>query len=262
MIKTNFALLFIFCLSTASVYSDENPKVIHVLVALCDNEFQGIVKVPKTLGNGDSTETNLYWGCDGGVRATFHKNPKWTFLKSIKNPSSVILERTVFLHKSSNTLLVADGYRGRYIKNTLDDFFTLLAGRQIENEEEQIPLLNKKIRAGSNASLIVYLGHNGLMDINFDPLPNGRSGKQALVLCCKSQQYFQPILDKYGVKPILLTTQLMYPGAMILEEAFEGWIKGETREQIRIRAGEAYAKNQKISSKSGIGVFSKLSNSP
>jgi hypothetical protein len=261
MLKSNLGLLlFLLFLSTGSAHSNENPKVIHVLVALCDNEFQGIVKVSKSLGNGDNTETNLYWGCDGGVRATFRKSPQWKLVKIIKNPKPFVLERAVFLHKESNTLLFADGYRGRYIKNTLDDFFALLAGRQIEKEEEQIPQLNKMIRAGSNASLVVYVGHNGLMDVKFDSLPDGRSGKQAIVLCCKSQQYFQSILSNYGVQPVLLTTQLMYPGAMILEEAFEGWIKGETREQIRIRAGETYAKNQKISVKAGIGVFSKLSN--
>ena len=32
----------------------ENPgRVIHVLVALCDNENQGIVPVPASLGNGE-----------------------------------------------------------------------------------------------------------------------------------------------------------------------------------------------------------------
>ncbi len=259
MFKSNYVFLLLFLLlSASSVNSEESPKVIHVLVALCDNEYQGIVKVPKAIGNGDNPETNLYWGCSGGVRAIFHKSAQWQLVKTIKHPRSAVLERAVFLHKASKTLLVADGYQGRHIKRTLEDFFALLAGRQIENEYEQVPQLDKRIRAGSNASLIVYVGHNGLMDIKFESLPNGRSEKQAIVLCCESRQYFQSILNNYGVKPALLTTQLMYPGAMILEEAFEGWIKGETRNQIRIRAGEAYAKNQKISGKSGIGVFSKL----
>jgi hypothetical protein len=259
MIKANFTLLALFLLLSAGPgFADDDGKVIHVLVALCDNEFQGIVKVSKALGNGDNTETNLYWGCDGGVRATFRKSANWKLVKIIKNPKTFVLERAVFLHKATNTIMVADGYRGRYIKNTLEDFFTLLAGGRIEKEDEPIPQLNKIIRAGSHASLVVYVGHNGLMDIHFDSLPKGRSEKQAIVLCCKSLQYFQSTLNNYGVQPILLTTQLMYPGAMILEEGFEGWIKGETLDQIRIRAGEAYAKNQKISAKSGIGVFSKL----
>lgn len=37
-------------------------RVIHVLVALCDNENQGIVPVPAFLGNGEDPQKNLYWG--------------------------------------------------------------------------------------------------------------------------------------------------------------------------------------------------------
>jgi hypothetical protein len=44
--------------------------------------------------------------------------------------------------------------------------------------------------------------------------------------------------------PLNLTipTHLICPGAMVLEGAFEGWIRGEFREPIRMRAGEAYSK--------------------
>jgi hypothetical protein len=250
-----FLLVF---LSANIARAEEGARVVHVLVALCDNEFQGIVKVPKHLGNGDDVNSNLYWGCSGGVRAAFSRNPEWKLVKTSKNPRPGVLERAVYQHKSGNVFLVADAYRGRKIKQALEDFFSLLAGRSIENEAESIPQLKKEIRAGSNASLVVYLGHNGLMDIRFESLPIGRSGKEAIVLCCASEQYFKAILNHYGVKPILLTTQLMYPGAMVIETAVEGWIKGETLQQIRVRAAEAYAKNQKISSKSAIKVFSKL----
>ena len=44
------------------------PVVVHVVVALCDNEHQGIVPVPATLGNGQDPRNNLYWGALYGVR--------------------------------------------------------------------------------------------------------------------------------------------------------------------------------------------------
>jgi hypothetical protein len=238
-------------------HADDNGKVIHVLVALCDNDHQGIVKVPKHLGNGDDTKSNLYWGSSGGVKDTFSRSSEWKLIKTVQNPKPSILERAVFQYKSGGIFLVADGYRGRDIKKTLEDYFAVLAGKQIENEREPVSQLHRDVQCGSGASLVVYLGHNGLMDIQFDKMPGGRSTKEAIVLCCKSEEYFSKILNQYGAKPILLTTQLMYPGAMVLEAAFEGWIKGETREQIRIRAGKAYAQNQKISEKSATGVFSK-----
>ena len=55
--------------------------------------------------------------------------------------------------------------------------------------------------------------------------------------------------------PLLTTTQLMYPGGFVLRAALDGWIAGETPEQIRQRAAAAYARNQKISAKSAAGVF-------
>jgi hypothetical protein len=256
------ALIGKVCLFPASpsgvVRAEEGNKVIHILVALCDNDHQGIVKVPKDIGNGDDAKSNLYWGCSGGVKAQFRKSPEWKLIKTVQNPRPAVLERAVFQHNSGNFFLVADGYRGREIKKTLEDFFEILAGRQIEKEREPISQLNREIHAGSGASLVVYLGHNGLMDITFESMPSGKSSKEAIVLCCKSQQYFSKLLDGYGAKPVLLTTQLMYPGAMILEAAFEGWMKGETREQIRVRAGKAFAPNQKISEKAATGIFSKL----
>jgi hypothetical protein len=259
-------LIFIGIIGAASLYpmpsstmahANEETNVIHVLVALCDNDHQGIVKVSKHLGNGDDTKLNLYWGNGGGVKSVFSKSPEWKLIKTVPNPKPEILERAVFQHKSGKVFLVADGYRGREIKKALEDFFTLLAGKQIEKEREPVSQLNREIHAGSGASLVVYLGHNGLMDIEFESLPSGQSAKDAIVLCCKSKQYFSSILDKYGANPVLLTTQLMYPGAMVLEAAFDGWLLGETREQIRVRAGKAMAENQKISEKSAIGIFSK-----
>jgi len=99
-----------------------------------------------------------------------------------------------------------------------------------------------------------------LMDFQFEEYPplEKEKVKDCIVLCCKSRQYFSPIIKKYNANTVLLTEQLMYPGAMVLEAAIEGWIKGENKEMIRIRAAESYAKNQGISVKSAKGIFSKL----
>ena len=54
-----------------------SAKVIHVLVALCDNENQGIVPVPAFLGNGEDPTKNLYWGAAFGVKTFFGKSKSW-----------------------------------------------------------------------------------------------------------------------------------------------------------------------------------------
>jgi len=108
--------------------------------------------------------------------------------------------------------------------------------------------------------LVVFIGHNGLMDFNLSPptrLPNTKR-PDCVVLCCKSEAYFRARLTSAGGHPVLLTTQLMYPGAFILEAAAETWLAGGKLGGIRESAGAAYARNQKISRKSGVGVFADL----
>ena len=51
------ALLLVF-INTHHVFGQ--TKTIHVFVALCDNENQGIVKVPAVIGNGQDARNNLY----------------------------------------------------------------------------------------------------------------------------------------------------------------------------------------------------------
>ena len=109
--------------------------------------------------------------------------------------------------------------------------------------------------------MVVYIGHNGLMDFDL-PKPT-KSGKQAkapdcVVLCCRSEQYFKTRIEAAGGRPILLTTQLMYPGAFILRAVADSWLDGEKRSAIRESAGIAYAENQKLSKKAGTGVFADL----
>src|SRR5688500_17366703 len=52
-------------------------KVVHVFVALCDNEHQGIAPVPAKLGDGRDPANNLYWGAMYGVKTFFRRSPDW-----------------------------------------------------------------------------------------------------------------------------------------------------------------------------------------
>ena len=63
MKKITFMIIF----SNTFLFS-QPPKSIHIIVALCDNEFQGIVPVSDLLGNGREPGTNLYWGALFGVK--------------------------------------------------------------------------------------------------------------------------------------------------------------------------------------------------
>src|SRR5689334_14538191 len=74
-------------------------QTIHVLVALCDNKYQGIVPVPKSIGNGQDPASNLYWGCDLGLKTYFkRKTSDWSLVLTQKTGRDTILERLVFRH--------------------------------------------------------------------------------------------------------------------------------------------------------------------
>jgi hypothetical protein len=223
-------------------------RVIHVMVALCDNENQGIVPVPAHLGNGEDTEKNLYWGAAYGVRTFFSKSKNWKKLAELQNPKADVLQRVVFKHNTQNVYLVADAYRGSRMKSTIDDFFSAVSGKRLENVE--LPGLTLQVMG--SAGMVVFVGHNGLMDAKLETSPKKYDDEKrdAVILACASRSYFSPHLKNTGAEPLLWTSNLMAPEAYTLHDAIEGWIINETPQQVRVRAAAAYARYQKISRRS------------
>ncbi len=235
-----FILVFLL-FSFKSVAAE--TRTIHVVVALCDNVNQGIVPVPKILGNGQDAKNNLYWGAAFGVK-TFLKNSKeWTLVKTISNPKENILERLIFKHKISDTWLLADAYDGAKIKNATIDVLDFSAG----NKPEKINLDSLNLVFGGNSNLVVYIGHDGLMDFQLATTWKKANDKkrETIILACASKNYFSEHLRITGASPLLWTTNLMCPEAYTLKAALEGWIKHESNEQIRERAAAAYDQYQK-----------------
>lgn len=226
----------------------ENPgKVIHVLVALCDNENQGIVPVPAHLGNGTDPAKNLYWGAAFGIKTFFTKSTNWEKIADFQNPKENVLERIVFKYKNKDIFLVADAYDGSKMKQTIDDFFAAVSGNKLENVETN----GKTLQIFGSANLVAFVGHNGLMDFNLksQPVKSDEEKRDAVILACASRNYFSAPLKKTGAHPVLWTSNLMAPEAYILHDALEGWVNGEPNEEIRTRGAKAYAKYQKISLK-------------
>ncbi len=232
----------------------QNPgKVVHVLVALCDNVNQGIVPVPAFLGNGEDTVRNLYWGASYGVKTFFSKSASWTRLAVIANPKPNVLERLVFKHKTQNVYLVADAYRGSKMREMVDDFFAGLAGAKREN----VAVGENTLQILGSANLVAFVGHNGLMDFTLEnqPAKKDEAERNAVILACASRSYFSAPLKKTSAKPLLWTSNLMAPEAYILHDALDGWVRGETDEQVRNRAAAAYAKYQRISLRSALNLL-------
>lgn len=236
-----------------AVQAGERPRVIHVMVALCDNAHQGIVPVPDMLGNGEKPGSNLYWGAMYGMRTVFNRSPDWVRVQNsdIAAEDSV-LERCVFRSVSDPTvILVADAYRGKAIRTAISDFLNKAGGNA-----DPVPIQIDKGRLPVPA-LVVYVGHNGLMDFS---LPENTPSEMvrspdAIVLACKSRDYFEDRLEHLGARPILLTTGFMAPEAYVLEAALAGWVSGETGGQIRKRAASAYNRYQKCGQNAALRLF-------
>ncbi len=236
-----------------------NPgKLIHVVVALCDNEYQGIVPVPARIGNGDDPANNLYWGAAYGVKTFFQKSKEWKLIKSIQNPKPAVLERVVFKHHSRDVYLVADAYRGREIRQTTIDFLQFAAGAQDEILDVQVGSRRVDFTAGAGADLVAYVGHDGLMDFTLAEYPRKSDNRRrdVIILACASKAYFRDAVRETGANPLLWTTGLMAPEAYVLRSAIDGWIVNESGEDIRKRAAGAYNTYQKCGMKAALNLFS------
>jgi hypothetical protein len=258
-IAQNLAVILLFCsLNTISISAKKElfPRTVHAFVALCDNQNQGIVPVSALLGDGTKAETNLYWGAMYGVKSYFMRNPDWTLIASIKRPSNETIERCVFQHKKSNTYLVADAYQGRLIETAILNFLKTISGEleavQLHDGTSHRVILDQ----GESPDLVVYVGHNGLMDFTPASFPQrSERRRNAIILACKSADYFEQPLKKAGGEPLLWTTNLMAPEAYTLKAALDGWILGEDGRNIRLRAAYAYHSFQKCNLRSAQNLF-------
>ena len=241
----------------ASAVTRASPRIVHVFVALADNQHQGIVPVPAALGNGSDPPRNLYWGAAFGVKTYFKASHEWELLWSGRGPKDAILERCVFKNNKENVFLIADAYEGSQINSAVNDFLSAAAGINLEKISVKMSASEVPLTIGGGADLAVYVGHDAFMDFQIPPIAGTREAKprRTIVLACASKAYFGPYIRQTGAEPLLWTTGLMAPEAYTLKAALDGWIAGEDDEAIRKRAAQAYDKYQKCGSRAALRLF-------
>jgi len=230
------------------------PLVAHVVVALADNESQGIAQVSATLGDGYSPRTNLYWGALYGVKTFFSRSKTWTRIQTKKPDNPDILERVAFTTKmlragsEVSVYVVADAWQGNKIKDSIEHFIDLSSGKYVESVLVEQTTANTKIIAGGASHVVAYIGHNGLMDFSISSLinpANQHKSKSSIVLACFSQNYFANKLSQAGSHSLLTTNGLMAPEAYTLEAALVSWFSGHTSAETHTAAAKAYSQYQK-----------------
>jgi len=234
--------------NTTAADSFSGKPSIHIFVALCDNEYQGIVKVPENIGKGDKPSTNLYWGCGYGVKTYFKKSAEWLYIKTIplkhaNYPDTLILERLMFKHKSSGQYLIADAYNGKYIQPCIKDFLKSTSGQM----KDTLHYKNDVIGIQGNARLCAYIGHDGLMEFDIEDTIFNADGKtrDCIILACISKGYFAPYIQKAKGNPLVWTTGFMSPEAYTIHDALSSYLKNQSKETIRNSAAAAYSRYHK-----------------
>jgi hypothetical protein len=225
------------------------PIVAHLVVVLCDNEHQGIVRVPAHLGNGRDPRSNLYWGARYGVKTFLQRHGGWTVLPSGGPSDERILERIVLFDRLRRAAadvpvyIVADAWDGAQIRGGVATFLSMAAG----GAEEEVIVMNGSvtdtISAGGAALLVGYVGHNGLMDFSppeIAPRDPHAAPNSSIVLACDSKSYFLDMLRSVGTHPLLLTTGLMAPEAYTLDAAIRAWIEKGSVADVLEAAAQAY----------------------
>lgn len=241
------------------------PVVVHVVVALCDNENQGIVPVSRELGDGRNPGTNLYWGALYGVRTYLGDAGGWRRLSATARPDDErILERAIFTADidrggdTASVYIVADAWDGAYIEDSLAAWLGMAAGNAQETVVFRDGSYQAHLKAAGMAHMVAFVGHNGLMDFHLetprretaDPPP-----RSAVVLACESRPYFEWKLRAVKAHTLLLTTGLMAPEAYTLDAAIRAWAAGKAAPDVRQAAAAAYHRYQQCGLRAAERLF-------
>lgn len=230
------------------------PLVAHVVVALCDNKYQGIVPVPAHLGDGDDPQSNLYWGALYGVKTHFSRHDDWTRI-SINAPTRpAVLDWVAFRStierngENVDAYLIAEAWQGREIREATTRFLQLVGGEPEETFVLGDAASEITVAAGGSSHLVAFVGHNGLMDFASPAVsePQKTAGpRSSVVLACRSRDYFADLLNFKQAHSLLTTNGLMAPEAYTLEAAISAWFSGESPGATRDSAADTYAEYQK-----------------
>lgn len=218
-----------------------------VFVSLADSVNQGIGDVPKALGNGQDARNNLYWGALYGVKTYFNRSSNWN-VRSVQPASSNVLDAIVISPKYNPEIQIhAEAWDGAHQRKTVRALYRTLANPDDEN------------------SLVVFVGHNALMDVFAPVLPitapivnaNKARNRKAAVLACNSADYFSDFIRTAGVENYVMTHGLMAPEAYVLEGVFTAWMAGLGANVARENAAKQYSKYQKIPLRNSQRLFGK-----
>lgn len=244
------------------------PLVVHVTVALSE------------VATGKPLESP-WWSGPKGLTSVFSQKSGWRALKTSKPANPNVAGRVVLSKKyqrggrEETVYLVADGWEEKAIQKALTRFYAHARGGEPETVGASEAGREVKLSAGGDAHLAVYIGRNGMEDVepvdddtynispeeewlrraaarpdaawDIRPRVNAERPVAAAVLCSDSKAYFLDKLKMEGAYPLLLTIGGASPSAWALEGAVLALAAGKTGEEARSAAVEAVSKGTGVS---------------
>jgi hypothetical protein len=230
--------------AAASAAPPDQPVLeLTVFVPLCDRALIDCGR--GALGDPRSLQGNLYWGARYGAERYLSRLPGWRVTARREGSGPVLRETSLQRSGAPGeraVRLTLRAYAGDHIDDALADFFAAVEGR------------------AGRIDLVVWAGHDRLMDVPAPPPPAQSSGLPSAVLACSSERYFGPALAARRSRPVALTRTLMAPEAYLLEALAASVAKhgvldaASHREQLVV----AYARYQRISMRAARSVFARI----
>jgi hypothetical protein len=247
------------------------PVVLQAHVALCDNRIIAC----GAQGDGDSVRKNLYWTTSGGVVGWFRaQRAVWTEVAVLDGapdaaPDAASDDRDVLQVRIYRATIrpgaayarrgvtrplvvyaVLYGWRGTAIDAALAAYFDDLYGcapRRIRLPD------GTELRAGGEAHLVAWIGHNRLMDLDRPELRAlllrtescAAPPKGLIAMACRTASYLGRFASSAQRVPLLLTNDLLFAGTHAFEGAARAFVSGGSLADIHRAAAAAYAQGQR-----------------
>ena len=222
------------------------PVVIHVIVALCSNEY--IYCGGRAKGDPTDLDGNLYWGALFGARRLFDSpHSPWTKVSSTQS-SGQILEHIVYKRSGGpfgDTYISLEAWNGNNTDQAIERFWNIATGGG------QVSFQGRSERIHA----VGYAGYNRLMDDVELPGPASGQAIPSFVLAKNSERTFGNKLREAGSFPLITTKGSFAPEGYTITAAARALADNYSARAIRVRMIEEYKRYQKTSDREAAFTF-------